>query len=333
MKAVLMTAVGGPEVLQLADIDIPQPTSPTGVLVRLKAAGLNPIDTKLRGNGTYFPDGMPAILGCDGAGIVEAIGDGVTRFSPGDEVYFCHGGIGGAPGSYAEYTVVEEACVARKPGRLSFAQAAAVPLALITAWESLHDRWRPETDARVLIHAGAGGVGHLAIQLARLAGCRVATTVGSAQKAEFVKTLGAELAIDYKTEDFARATLDWSEGRGVDMVLDTVGGATFAQSFPALRLYGDLVTLLQPDTSVDWKPARLRNLRISLELMLSPMYYADAAALAHQGHILEQAARLFDTGQLRIELAETFALTEAAAAHRRLQEGGFNGKLTLHIAD
>lgn len=333
MKAMLMTAVGAPEVLQPHTLDTPLLTSPNALLVRLKAAGLNPIDTKLRGNGTYYPDRMPAILGCDGAGIVEAVGSAVTRFHPGDAVYFCHGGIGGTPGTYAEYAVVDEHCIAAKPQRLSFAEAAAVPLALITAWESLHDRWHAVSGARVLIHAGAGGVGHLAIQLARLAGCEVATTVSSEEKAAFVRQLGANLAINYKHTDFVQATRDWSDDRGVDMVFDTVGGVTFAQSFGALGLYGDIVTLIQPDAAVDWKAARLRNLRISLELMLSPLYYADEAALAHQANILAQATPLFDNEQLHIELAGTYPLAEAAAAHRHLERGGFAGKLVLIIDD
>ncbi len=333
MKAMLMTAVGAPEVLQLHTLNTPLASAPNALLVRLKAAGLNPIDTKLRGNGTYYPDRMPTILGCDGAGIVEAVGSAVTHFHPGDAVYFCHGGIGDLPGTYAEYAVVDEYCIAAKPQRLSFAEAAAVPLALITAWESLHDRWQAVSGARVLIHAGAGGVGHLAIQLARLAGCEVATTVSSEEKATLVRHLGASLAIDYKHTDFVQATRDWSDDHGVDMVFDTVGGATFAQSFGALGLYGDIVTLIQPDATVDWKTARLRNLRISLELMLSPLYYADEAALARQANILAQAAPLFDNGQLHIELAGTYPLAEAVAAHRHLERGGFAGKLALLIDD
>ena len=140
MKAVLMTASGNPEVLQVQDV--PKPSSPgeTELLIRLQAAGVNPIDTKLRKRGTFYPDRMPAILGCDGAGVVEAVGTKVQRFRVGDEVYFCYGGLGAHQGNYAEYTVVDERFVARKPASVSFAQAAAAPLVLITAWEALYER-------------------------------------------------------------------------------------------------------------------------------------------------------------------------------------------------
>lgn len=127
MKAILMTAPGAPEVLSLADVPAPAISHDTDLLVRLEAAGVNPVDTKLRSRGTYFPERMPAILGCDGAGVVEAVGKSVTRFRPGDAVYFCNGGIGGHPGNYAEYAVVDERFAARKPARLDFDHAAAAP--------------------------------------------------------------------------------------------------------------------------------------------------------------------------------------------------------------
>ncbi len=262
MKAIIMTAVGGTDVLQLHEV--PEPTLKTErqILVRLKAAGVNPVDTKLRSRGTYYPDRMPCILGCDGAGVVEAVGSEVTSFRPGNEVYYCNGGIGGEPGNYAEYAVIDERFATRKPESISFVEAAAAPLVLITAWESLHDRARIQSGNRVLIHAGAGGVGHVAIQLAKQAGCRVCTTVSSPEKAAFVGELGADEVIDYKTTDFADEGLAWSEGIGVDAAFDTVGQGTFVKTFQAVRHYGDLVTILQPPPDTDWKVARIRNLRI-----------------------------------------------------------------------
>ena len=236
MRAMLMTAAGGPEVLQLAgNLAVPDLPSPSHLLVRLHAAGVNPIDTKVRKLHTYYPNNLPAILGCDGAGVVEAAGGSVTRFKPGDEVYFFNNGLGSDPGTYAEYTVVHEDHVAAKPGNISMEEAAAAPLALITAWEALMDRGQLKDGHTVLIHAGAGGVGHIAIQLARNAGAFVATTVSNAIKAEFVTSLGAELAINYTTEDFADAVLDWTDGMGVKLVLDTVGGPTFCRSFAARK--------------------------------------------------------------------------------------------------
>ncbi|HEY9873135.1 MAG TPA: zinc-dependent alcohol dehydrogenase family protein [Candidatus Obscuribacterales bacterium] len=331
MKAVLMTAAGKPEVLQLQEVPDPTIQKDTEILVRLHAAGINPIDTKLRSRGTFYPNEMPAILGCDGAGVVEAVGSGVQRFAVGDEVYFCQGGLGTNIGNYAELIVVDERFVARKPASLSFAEAAAAPLVLITAWESLYDRGRLEAGRKVLIHAGAGGVGHVAIQLAKLQGAEVCTTVSSEEKADFVRQLGADRVILYKQTDFVQATLDWSQGEGVDLAFDTVGGEIFSQTFPAVKLYGDIVTILEPDTKTNWKTARMRNLRISLELMLTPMLQNVVEEQQAQAKILQQAARLIDQGKLKINLNKTFPLKEAAAAHQLLESGSMTGKIVLLI--
>lgn len=329
MKAVLMTTAGGPEVLQYQEV--PDPPAPQGqeLRVRLQAAGINPIDTKLRQRGTFYPEQMPAILGCDGAGIVEAIGPAVQRFRVGDAVYFCNGGLGGHPGTYAEWAIVDERFAAPKPQSLSFAQAAAAPLVLITAWEALYDRARLQAGQRVLIHAGAGGVGHVAIQLAKLQGAEVATTVSTPEKADLVRQLGADQVIFYRDTDFVQAVLDWTEGEGVDVAFDTIGGDLLTQTFPAVRFCGDVVTILEPSPSTSWKVARTRNLRISLELMLTPMLQGLVVDQQNQAKLLEQCARLFDQGQLQIQLQQTFPLAEAAAAHRLLEAGSITGKIVL----
>jgi NADPH2:quinone reductase len=328
MKTIQMRQPGGPEVLAEAELPMPELRNGTDLLVRLHAAGVNPVDTKIRAKGPLLPETLTAVLGCDGAGVVEAVGDAVTRFRPGDAVWYCHGGLGGPHGNYAEYAVVDEAVAQPKPASLSFVEAAAAPLVLITAWEALHDRARIQPDQSVLIHAGAGGVGHVAIQLARIAGARVATTVSDADKADFVHTLGAEFVIDYKQEDLVGAIADWTEGRGVDICFDTVGPEVFARSIGAMAVYGDLVTILDPGP-VDLKEARTRNLRISLELMLTPQLMGLTNALAHQGEILRRCGELCDAGELRIEVADTYPLARAADAHRRLAAGGMQGKLVL----
>ncbi len=326
-----MTGVGGPEVLELREVPEPALSGPHDLRVRVKAAGVNPVDTKLRSCGTYFPDNKTPILGCDGAGVVEAVGSAVTRFAPGDEVWYCNGGIGGHPGSYAEYSTVDERFAAHKPKRLSFVSAAAAPLVLITAWEALFDRARLQTGQRVLIHAGAGGVGHVAIQLAVNSGAQVATTVGSADKADFVTLLGAERVIRYRDADFVQETLDWSEGVGADVVFDTVGGETFERSFAATRIYGDLVTLLQPAADTDWSRARNRNLRISLELMLAPMAQGLVQAQSAQAMILEQCARMVEAGALEIDVRQVLPLSRAAEAHALIEAGGMLGKMVLDM--
>jgi NADPH2:quinone reductase len=298
-------------------------------LVRLKAAGVNPIDTKLRKRGTFYPDKMPAILGCDGAGVVEAVGTAVKRFRVGDEVYFCNGGIGDRQGNYAESTTVDERFVALKPQSVSFIEAAAAPLVLITAWEALYERGRLEPGEKVLIHAGAGGVGHVAIQLAKLKGADVCTTISSQEKADFVKHLGADYAINYQENDFAKAVLDWTNGEGVDLAFDTVGGETFEKTFAAIRIYGDIVTILQPSDATNWKIARQRNLRIGLELMLTPMLQGMVEAQVHHGEILAECAKWMDEGKLKICVNRTFALEEVAIAHELLEAGSMMGKVVI----
>ncbi len=325
-----MTAPGGPEVLQLQEVPDPKIEKDTEILVRLRAAGVNPIDTKLRRRGTFYPNQMPAILGCDGAGVVEAVGSFVQRFRVGDEVYFCQGGLGSNLGNYAQLAVVDERFVARKPASLSFVAAAAAPLVLITAWESLFDRGRLQAEQRVLIHAGAGGVDHVAVQLAKLHGASVCTTVSNDEKAVFVHQLGADHTILYKQTDFVQAALDWTEGEGVDLAFDTVGGETFYKTFPAVRVYGDVVTILEPDQAyMNWKTARNRNLRISYELMLTPMLQGLVAAQQHQAEILEQCSRWIDDRKLKIHISKIFPLAEAATAHQMLEAGSVTGKIVL----
>lgn len=331
MKAVVMTAAGGPEVLQLQELPKPAIQRPDEVLVRLKGAGINPVDTKLRTRGTFYPDRSPTILGCDGAGIVEAVGAEVKNFKEGDEVFFCFGGIGGPQGNYAEYVTVSYRSIAKKPKSLSFPEAAAAPLVLITAWEALHDRARIQPEHRVLVHGGAGGVGHVAIQLAKRAGARVCTTVSSEEKGEFVRALGADHVINYRETDFVEAVMEWTEGKGVEVAFDTVGAGTFEKSCEAVAIYGDLVTILQPSADMNWGTARTRNLRFSLELMLTPMHLGLTSALEHQADILRCCAELFDSERLSIHLRQTFPLGEAAAAHRLLEQGGMMGKLALEV--
>lgn len=331
MRAVLMKQPGDPETLEVTELT--QPLCGKGeVLVRVMAAGVNPIDTKLRSRGLYFPEGMPAILGCDGAGIVEKIGDGVSHFSPGDTVYYCYGGLGQKSGNYAEYSVVPENYLAHKPAGLDFASAAAAPLVLITAWEALFDRAGMRSGQKIFIHAGAGGVGHIAIQLAKIAGCEVATSISSGEKAAFVQELGADLAINYKTEDIAAALLDWTGGNGVDIAFDTVGGAAFDQLIPAVRAYGDLVTILQVPDQTDWKTIRLRNIRVSHELMLTPMVLDLPDAAEHQAAILDQCRQLFDDNHLTVFVNDILPLEKAAEAHHRIESGHMTGKLVLDIA-
>lgn len=329
MQAIEIHETGDPSVLQLVERPLPQITAPTEVLVKLAATGVNPVDTKIRRNGAMLAAGLPLIPGCDGAGVIAAIGAAVTRFQPGDAVWFCHGGLGGAAGNNAEYRVIDQALVQPKPATLSMTEAAAAPLVLLTAWEALHERAQLAAGQQVLIHGGAGGVGHVAIQLAVAAGARVCTTVSSPEKAAFAQALGAERCINYREEDVVAAVREWTDGRGVDIALDTVGPAVFQQTIPAVAHYGDLVTILDPGASVDFKEARLRNLRLSLVLMLTPQVRNLATALARQGDILNRCAALIARGAVRVHVSHTFPLAQVADAHRVLELGHVTGKLAL----
>jgi NADPH:quinone reductase len=306
MRAVLMTAVGGPEVLKIAEVPEPEITGDHDVLVRLHAAGINPVDCKLRAHG-LISGSPPAVLGWDGAGVVQAAGTAVTRVRPGDAVYFCDGGFGPTPGTYQELKVVDERYLARKPERLSFAESAAAPLVTITAWEALRERARVQPGQRVLVQAGAGGVGHMSVQIARLAGARVAATVSSGPKQELATSLGAELCIDYTREDVGRQVRAWTGTDGADVVHDTVGGKTFIGCFSLVRPYGDLVSNVETPWSDEAVTLmQQHSLRVSFTWMPGPSVFGWPQQRMRQRAILEQAGAHFDAGDLRVQVGATF---------------------------
>ncbi|MDO8927187.1 MAG: zinc-dependent alcohol dehydrogenase family protein [Sideroxyarcus sp.] len=330
MKAILAIAPGGTEVLQLRDIPKPELPSPHHVRVKLAAAGVNPVDTKLRAKPAYHPDKLPAILGCDGAGVVESVGSKVTRFKAGDEVFYCNGGFGDEPGSYAEFATLHEDYCAKKPARMSLQDCAALPLVFITAWEALVERALLQAGQTVLIHAAAGGVGQMAVQIARHLGAHVAVTVSDEHKAGIARSLGAERIINYKTQDFVQETLDWTGGKGADVVFDTVGGDTFLKSLDAARVAGHVVSILSTAMSLaDTQKARLHNLSLSFELMLTPQVMHMDEDRIRQRKLLEQAAALVDAGQLSVQVSHRLPLEQAAEAHRLIEAGGMTGKIVL----
>lgn len=330
MKAILMTQPGTADTLEARDIPEPMMTEPTQVKVRLRAAGVNPIDTKIRRNGLLGPGPLPAVLGCDGAGEVIEIGAEVDRFQVGDRIWFCNGGLGIEPGNYAEITVLDQRWAAPMPRTLDFEEAAAGPLVLITAWGMLYDRGRLQAGHTALIHAGAGGVGHVALQLARLRGARVLTTVGSAENAALAKDWGADEVINHCEQDFVAEVNRLTDGQGADLVAEMVGPEVFARSIGCTAHFGDLVTLLDPG-NVPLAEARLRNLRIGFELMLTPQLRSLVAAREHQVDILRQCGELIDAGQLRLHVSRVLPLAQAAEAHRQIETGHTVGKVVLRI--
>ncbi|PPD43215.1 MAG: alcohol dehydrogenase [Methylobacter sp.] len=331
MKAVLMAAVGGSDVLTGQTIAEPNISQATEIKVRLRAAGVNPVDTKIRRNGLLYPNAaLPAVLGCDGAGEVVEVGPAANQFKTGDKVWFCHGGLGREQGNYAEFTVLDQRWASLMPTTLSFTDAAAAPLVLITAYGALFGRGGLQAGQTVLVQAGAGGVGHVAIQLAKIAGARVITTVSSAEKAAFVKSLGADEAIIYTQTDVAEAVYRLSGHQGADLVFDTVGGEVFKASIPLTAHFGRLVTLLEPK-NVDLSEARIRNLLLGFELMLTPMLRDLHPARDQHIAVLKQCAEYIDAGKLRVHVSQVLPLSQASLAHDLLETGHTVGKVVLSV--
>lgn len=334
MKAVMMTACGEPSVLRAAATRDPTLENDTDVLIKLAAASVNPIDTKIRRAGPLQEAPLPIILGCDGAGEVVETGALVFNLNPGDKVWFCHGGLGKEQGNYAEYNVVPAEFLAKMPENLSFIEAAAAPLVLITAWEALFQRANLQNGETLLLHAGAGGVGHVALQLAKWKGAKVITTVSSEAQEVFVKRLGADIVINYKTQNVTDTLRSHTGGQGADVVFDTVGPAIYTECLRQTRYQGRLVSLLDPGDSLDSKLARQRNLNLSFELMLTPMLQVQLRDWREaQVNILNQCKVLIEKDLLKLQVFKTYPLEQAAEAHQAIQQGGSRGKHVLKIGN
>jgi len=331
MQAITMKHPGAPEVLESQTVTVAWPGDEDHVLVRLKAAGVNPADAYFRGFGPYVGDGKGCILGHDGAGVVEDVGPSVSRVKAGDEVCFCYGGIGAVPGTYAEFAVVPETLLVPKPPRISFIAAAALPLVFITIWEALFERARVTQGEYVLIHAGAGGTGHLGIQVAKNLGGRVAATVSTPQKAEFVSELGVEEPIIYRETDFVAAARRWTGGRGLDVALDNLGATVMQRTFRAMAPYGRVVTLMGTPADVEDLVAYNQNLSLLNVMMLTPMWRGMANRLMQQAEMVQKGMTWLSDRKIKVHVSEVFPLNQAAKAHQRLEAGGMTGKIVLEI--
>jgi NADPH:quinone reductase len=331
MKAIVATALGGPDVLERRDVPLHWPRGQKDVLVRLKAAGLNPADGFFRQLGGYVHGDAPLVLGHDGAGVVEEVGAGVTGVKRGDRVCFCNGGIGGDYGTYAEFAVIPEPQLVAVPAGVEITEAAALPLVAITLLESLRERTDLQPGEHALIHAGAGGTGHLGIQIARLLGARVATTVSGEPKARLAAELGAERTILYRTEDFVEAARAWTDGRGLDVALDNVGAETLQKTFRAMAPYGRVATLMgTPGDDADTTAYNM-NLTIHNVMMLTPMWLGLDDRLRRQAELVREGIGWLAEKRLRVVIDRVFPLSEAAEAHRHLESGKVVGKIVLAI--
>ncbi|BAC75164.1 NADPH:quinone reductase [Streptomyces avermitilis] len=307
MRAISQDVLGGPEVLKEVETERPAPR-PNEVLVRVRAAGVNPTDWKHRATGGFLGE-PPFVLGWDVSGVVEATGIGVARFKPGDEVF----GMLSYPfghGSHAEYVTAPARAFAHKPSGVDHIQAGALPLVSLTAWQALVETADVRPGQRVLIHAAAGGVGHVAVQIAKARGAYVIGTA-SAGKHDFLRGLGVDETIDYRETDFAEAVRD------VDIVLDTIGGDHSLRSLRVLRPGGIVVSILPVGSDDFYEEAERLGVR-ALRMLV------DAS---HTG--MKAIAELVEAGKLRATIAETFPLADAAKAHALGDTGRTTGKLVL----
>jgi NADPH:quinone reductase len=298
------------------------------VLVRIAASGVNPIDTKIRaGKAAHAKQPLPAVLGLDMAGTVEAVGSGVTAFRSGDEVYGMVGGVGGLQGTLAEFIAADADLLPHKPTNLSMREAAALPLSTITVWEGLVDRAQVGADHKVLIHAGAGGVGHIAVQVARAFGAEVFATV-SAEKNNVVESVGAT-AIDYRSGSIEEYVATYTSGKGFDIIFDTVGGATLDASFGGVKRYtGHVVSILGWGTH-SLAPLSLRGATYSGVFTLLPLITGENRG--HHGKILAHAASLVEAGKLRPLLSDPrFSLADIGAAYDFVEAGSL-GKVVVEL--
>lgn len=312
MKAAQITDYGGPDVMKTVT-DAPKPVPKEGeVLVEVYAAGLNPFDWKVREGylKESLPLKMPAILGGDLAGLVVELGPGVSGFLVGQEVYGMANAAGGH-GSYAEFAPVKATQLAGKPLSINFAAAAALPLAGVSAYQALVGHMDLQVDQKILIHGGAGGIGSLAVQIAKSIGAYVAATAAGAE-ADFVKSLGADEVIDYQTQDFSKLLA------GYDAVFDTIGGETNVKSYGVLKPGGSLVSMVQPPDE---------------QLVVhSGVKYTLQSSRATQER-LQKLTALVDGGKLRVQVDKIFPLTQAAEALEYLKSGHPRGKVVIKIKD
>ena len=329
MKAQVLAQFGPDSQFELTDI--PQPQIQRGkLLLEVKATSLNPVDSKIRRLGYPISPQLPAVLHGDVAGIVKEVGEGVTGFKVGDHVYGFAGGVKGHGGALAEYMLVDARLVTLKPKSLDFIHAAALPLVCITAWEGLIDRAHVQPGQKVLIHGAAGGVGHIALQIAVIKGASVYATASSKDKGDIGSRLGAKEIIHYREEppeDYVRRL---TGGEGFDIVFDTVGGSNIDESFKAAANNGQVITIVAM-SSHDLTPMHQRGL--TLHVVFMPLPLLTGKGQAHHGQILRQIAKWVDEGKLTPLVDPTrFSLRDVNAAHKYFESGKHTGKIVIEVS-
>ncbi|QBY05345.1 quinone oxidoreductase [Thalassotalea sp. HSM 43] len=328
MRAMVIRQFGESDVFESAELATPQVKS-GHVLVNVAATSVNTVDNMIRQMGSDLPfsPALPAVLGMDFAGTVTAVGDGVDNFAVGDEVYGCAGGLADLPGAMAEYMLADADLIAHKPKSLSMREAAAMPLVGITAYEGL-SRANVSAGQKVLVHGGAGGVGHIALQIAKYLGADVYSTGGGDTQLKLIETLGAT-GINYRDETVTDYVEKHTNGHGFDAIFDSVGGANLLNSFDAAALNAQIATtvsLLELDLSL----AHMKGLSLHVVFMLIPMIHNHKRA--EHGAILTKLAEIIDAGHMQVIVDEQrYTLEQAGAAQDRLTSGKGMGKVVIEI--
>ncbi|MEO0570580.1 MAG: zinc-dependent alcohol dehydrogenase family protein [Bacteroidota bacterium] len=326
MKAMIIPEYGEQAVFEIQEIPTPTPKSGE-VLIKIAASSVNTVDTMIRKMGKDLPlsPDTPAILGMDFAGTIEAVAHDVSSFTVGDEVYGCVGGLSDLPGTLAEYVAADSRLIAKKPKNISMKEAAALPLVGITAYEGLI-RAGIRSGQKVLVHGGSGGVGHIALQLAKHFGAEVYSTGGGEKQIQLIEQLGAT-GINYKTESVEEYVNRYTNGKGFDVVYDSVGGPNLINSFNAAALNGNVATTVSL-CELDLTTAHFKGLSLHVVFMLIPMLH-DFKREEH-GEILKKIAEIIEHGSLRPVLDEqSFSLKEAGKAYAHLESGRAIGKIVV----
>ena len=326
MNAYVLRKYGQDARFELADIPKPL-VKPGHVVLEVKATSMNPVDFKVRVNGPRFAPELPAVLHGDVAGIVKEVASDVSDFSPGDEVYGCVGGVRGQGGALAEYMIADAQLLAPKPRNLDFRQAATLPLVSITAYEGLIDRARVKAGQRVLIHGAAGGVGHVAIQLAKIAGTKVYATASNEEKAQIGRRFGAEEIIFYHKETPEEYVKRLTNGEGFDIVFDTIGGENVDCSLKAAATNGQVITIVSYSTH-DLSIMHQRGLTLHVVFMLLPMLTGKGRS--RHGEILRDVSHWVEQGKISPLLDSThFSMAQVNEAHAHYATGRFIGKIAI----
>lgn len=329
MKSMTITKFGEADVFE--ETTSPMPAMKAGhVLIKVMATSVNPLDFKIRKG--YLPNlvtSFPMTLHGDVAGIIEQVGDGVSQFKIGDEVYGCVGGLLDMDGALAEYVLADENLLARKPKTLSFAEASALPLIALTAWEGLITYANVQPHQTILIHGATGGVGHVAIQLAKWLGAKVFTTASSEEKMLIAKKLGADVVINYKKTNVDAYVKEFTNEKGFEVVFDTVGGDKLIECFQAAATFGKVISILAT-SSYDLTPAFIKGL--SLYLVFQPLPLITGMNRKHYGEILTKIAELVDQGIIHpLVDKKKFTISQVGQAHAHLEKGDAIGKVVLTV--